>query len=150
MSKLKLRDIVPAEHTVKIQQGELSVRPVSLRELASCLYRHPQILDLLDGGQVNTGAIFAKGPEFAGELIVLACDGDLEQDMAFVDAIVPGDQVKLLKVIIEASFPDGFSDFFGQRSAPSSASTSAPQVQDTSSDVVTDTSDPELERALSA
>lgn len=150
MTSMTLRDMVPVSKTVKIVQGNLTIRPLSLREFSTCLFKNPHVMGLLDGKEVVVRELLKEGPEFVTEAIILACGGDPDQDARFVDMIIPGDQIKIIQALIKESFPDGFQDFFSRPSAPSSASTSAATNTGSAADVVKGNPNEDAEALLSA
>jgi len=109
-----LLDIAPSTacEVVKIDGKRLVVRGLHGPDIAFIAARFPHLLSLIGGGGDLGPRLIAQFGEAIGPIIAAGCGyrGDEEREKRASMFLIE-DQLRLLKAIIELTFPNGFGSF---------------------------------------
>lgn len=114
-----LLEITPSARTVKTARlGEVDVPGLSVGGIAFLIKRHPELLDLIQGGGLeksDMSTLIDLGVDVLASLLAagLGHPGDEEAEKICKD-LGPDDVWNLGHAIIEESFPDGAQGFFNK------------------------------------
>ena len=109
-----LLDIAPSKRTVSVSFGELDVPGISILAMVTILKKHPQLLELLQKGEmdIDLNVILDLGADVAASFLAagLGYPGDDEAE-ARCKNFKPEDALDIGQAILEETFPKGAKSF---------------------------------------
>jgi hypothetical protein len=102
-----LIDIAGISEIVTLNGRDIVVHGLSARDLAKLLKRFPELLSLIQGGNIEAVDLFERVPE-ALEAVIAAAIGAPEEQISRLPAAV---QMALLEVAMSMTMPGGLGPF---------------------------------------
>lgn len=114
---VSLLDIAPSYRQIKIQGNDISVPGISLEALVALAKRYPQLVELVQAGNlsIEKEKLFDLGLDVVSSFLAAGLGYFNNPDAeARCRAFRPGESLELATAIIEESFPQGPKSFFEQ------------------------------------
>lgn len=109
---ISLIDIVPQTRTVHLAFGEVKLRGLGLRQIASLLLRFPELRKLFAGGgpAMDIDGLLLAAPDAVGAIVAEAA-GQPEAAETIADALALDDLAECLVAVRDLTMPEGFGPF---------------------------------------
>lgn len=129
---MRLEDLVNTSNTVKLTKGETEVFGIGVGDIASILVRFPALQAVANGENADIMTILSVvAPEAVPIILSIGLGRPGKKGEALVKNLPPVDQVRVLRKVIELTFPDGIASFVQEIEAmvPADLKNSKPEPQ---------------------
>lgn len=102
---MALKDLIPQAEVLKFPKGELTVHPLTMKDVIILLQRYSIEMSALMDGKVDLAKLIAEAPAFVASVITMAAHED--EDIELVARLPFSVQLIALQAIWDASAVDG-------------------------------------------